>query len=92
MRRRSFKTIRTRLYRALNPKSPSSVRAADKLSKYVRGGAGAIAAFQLKLNGDPGFKEDGLSLGPGAVSADAKVANQLEAIVRDYHRRGWEVV
>lgn len=92
MKKRSFKIIRARLNCALDPVSPETVKADDPLSKYVKGGPGAIGAFQLYLNGQPGFQDDGLSLGIGAVASDATVGDQLEAIVHNYHHRGWTVV
>ncbi|MEM6386261.1 MAG: hypothetical protein AAF718_08505 [Pseudomonadota bacterium] len=72
--------------------SVAELKGTDPLSQFLPGGAAAIGTFQRTLNDAAGFKEDGLSLEPGAVPATGTVANQLDAIVTDYHRRGWEVV
>jgi hypothetical protein len=83
-------TIRNRLAHKWG-KPESSVKDADPIGKYVKGGPGVMSAYWAVLNQYPEFAHDHLNL-QTADTAFATTVGELIANIGDWYKsQGWQV-
>jgi hypothetical protein len=83
-------TIRRRLAQKWG-KPQSSVKEADPIGNYIKGGPGVMAAYADELNHSTEFSPDGLNLQTNDTSFVTTVGELINAIATWYTNNHWHV-
>jgi hypothetical protein len=86
----SRKTILARLAQIWK-QDPKKVATKDPIGKYIKGGAGVMAAYWTVLNDSVEFKPDGLKLQTSDTSFVTTVGQLVTAIATWYSTNNWAV-